>query len=388
MHVARHDLLQPGEPTERTLVVVFLRGGADGLTLVPPVGDDAYHRARPVLRVPAADALRLDERFGLHPALAPLRPHIAEGRLAIVHGAGSDDTTRSHFEAQDRMEHGGEPGGGWLGRYLLASRRAPSALSAVAIGTTRPESLRGAPGGAVIQTVRDFGLEASPDAIARLERLYALEPGALGQAGKATLEAVRTLRELRAQADAPEHGARYPDSAFGRGLRETARLVKADLGMVATTIDMVGGGLGWDTHFVQAQAIPALMRELAEGIDAFWTDLGAARARVTLVCMTEFGRRVAENTSFGTDHGSGSAMFVLGEALPRTAALQPGRVVAGFGALEEGTLIGPGDVPVTTDYRAVLTPILQQHAPGIDVGAVFPARSARRSGAGSSVARS
>ncbi len=373
MHITRHDLLQPGEPRERTLVVVFLRGGADGLTLVPAVGDDAYHAARPVLRVSAADALKLDDRFGLNPALGALMPHFAEGRLAIVHGAGSDDTTRSHFEAQDRMEHGGERGGGWLGRYLQALGP-QGALSAVAIGTTRPESLRGAPGGAVIQTVRDFGIEADADTVARLGRLYANEPGSLGSAGRATLDAVHALRQMRAEPGTPENGARYPVSSFGRGLREVARLVKADLGMVATTIDMVGGGLGWDTHFVQSQAIPALMRELAEGIDAFWTDLGPARERVTLVCMTEFGRRVSENTSFGTDHGSGSVMMVLGDKLPSEGALSPGKVVAGWKDLSDATLIGPGDVPVTTDYRDVLAPVLRMHAPGIDLGAVFPER--------------
>src|SRR4030095_12001842 len=97
-----------------TLVVVFLRGGADGLSLVPPVGDDAYHRARPTLRVNRDDAIDPDGGFGLNRALAPLEPHFKEGRLAIVHGAGSQDTTRSHFEAQDFMEHGGPLGGGWL----------------------------------------------------------------------------------------------------------------------------------------------------------------------------------------------------------------------------------------------------------------------------------
>jgi len=370
MHMQRLDAMQPGRADERTLVVVFLRGGADGLTLVPPVADDAYHRARPVLRVRPDEALRLDDRFGLNPALAALLPHFREGRLAIVHGAGSDDTTRSHFEAQDRMEHGGDTGGGWLGRYLLATQSAPSALSAVAIGTTRPESLRGAPGGAVIQTVRDFGFEASADTVARLERLYELEPGALGQAGRSTLEAVRALRELRAQ-DPGMGSAPYPATAFGRGMREIARLIKANVGMVATTIDM-SGPFGWDTHFVQSQAIPSQMKELADGVDAFWTDLGDARSRVTVVCMTEFGRRVAENSSFGTDHGAGSAMLVLGQDLPSAGPLRAGAVHAGFGALEEGSLIGPGDVPVTTDYREVLLPILRQHAPNAALDGVFP----------------
>lgn len=379
MHITRHDLLDPQRSDDRTLVVIFLRGGADGLTLVPAIGLDEYHRARPTIRVRAEDALvldaaRQDARFGLHPALAPFLPLVNEGQMAIVHGAGSDDTTRSHFEAQDRMEHGGERGGGWLGRYLSARGPQQTALAAVAIGTTRPESLRGAPGGAVIRTVRDFGFEADAATVERLARLYGSDTTALGAAGRATLDAVRSLRALRADKSAPEFGARYPDSSFGRGMREIARLVKADLGMVATTIDMVGGGLGWDTHFIQAQAISALMSELAEGIAAFWTDLGGARSRVTVVCMTEFGRRVQENTSLGTDHGSGSAMFLLDQALPAGALIKPGAVHAGWDSLDPGALLGPGDVPVTTDYRDVLAPILRRHSPGIDLATVFPER--------------
>jgi uncharacterized protein (DUF1501 family) len=372
MRIWRNDLMEAHGHAERTLVVIFLRGGADGLTLVPAVGDDHYHRARPVLGIRPENAIRIDDRFGLNPALRALEPMLKEGTLAVIHGAGSDDTTRSHFDAQDRMEHGGTRGGGWLGRYLLARGASQSALAAVAIGTTRPESLRGAPGGAVIQTVRDFGLDANANFVERLAMLYAGEQGPLGAAGRSTLDAVNSLRQMRADPAPPEHGARYPASAFGRGMREIARLVKADLGMVATTIDMVGGGLGWDTHFVQGQAIGALMQELAEGMSAFWKDLGSSRERVTVVCMTEFGRRVAENTSFGTDHGAGGAMFVLDEDLPQADVIIPGGVYAGWHSLAEGNLVGPGDVPVTTDYRAVLAPILQKHRPGIEIATVFP----------------
>jgi uncharacterized protein (DUF1501 family) len=371
LKITRHDLLEHRDAAERTLVVIFLRGGADGLTLVPPMHDAAYYRARPVLHVPSQSCIKIDDRFGLNPALARFSRMLKDGTMAIVHGAGSDDTTRSHFEAQDRMEHGGERGGGWLGRYLQARGSAQSALAAVAIGTTRPESLRGAPGGAVIQTVRDFGFEADPNIIKRLEQLYAKEVGPLGEAGRSTLEAVRTLRDMRTDQSAPEHGARYPDTTFGRGMREIARLIKADLGMVATTINMEGG-LGWDTHFVQTQVIPSLIKELAEGVDAFWTDLGPRRDRVTVVCMTEFGRRVRENNSFGTDHGMGSAMFVLDEHLPAAGPIEPGKVHAGWPSLEDDQLVGPGDVPVTTDYRRVLMPFLTRNSPGADLTSVFP----------------
>ncbi|MFO0873939.1 MAG: DUF1501 domain-containing protein [Phycisphaerales bacterium] len=367
-----------------TLVIVFLRGGADGLSLVPPIADDAYHRARPTLRVKREDAIDLDGRFGLHRDLAPLEAHFREGRLAIVHGAGSQDGTRSHFEAQDFMEHGGPLGGGWLARYLRARGPSPSALAAVAIGSIEPESLRGAPSGAVIQSISEFGVgQDDPTMVQRLERLYAATGGPLGAAGAATIEAMRKLGALRRQANeeararTSERGASrgrgrdYPDTPFGRGMREIATLIRADLGVVATTIDMIGGGLGWDTHFVQGQAMPALRRELGEGIDAFWSDLESHRERVTLVVMTEFGRRVRENTSLGTDHGAGSVMLVMDEAHGATP-FTGGTVHSGWRDLTDSNLLGPGDVPVTTDYRAVLAPILQRHAPGIALASVFP----------------
>lgn len=369
--VTRHDFLERQGRADRVLVVVFLRGGADGLTLVPPTGDDVYYRARPVLAVPRADAIDLDGYFALHPRLEPLLRHYREGRLAIIHGAGTEDHTRSHFEAQDTMEHGGvETGSGWLGRYLRARGPSRSALSAVAIGTTRPESLRGAPGGAVMQSIHDFTIGGEdPDLVDRLARLYAAETGPLGLAGRDTLDAVRKLRALRAEGGAPEHGAAYPDSQFGRGLREIAMLIKADLGLLATTIDHPGPG-NWDTHFVQLNLIGSLMSDLARGLDAFLRDLGGHRERVTIVAMTEFGRRLKENTSFGTDHGAGSVMFVLGE--DEQSLGTGGTVRSGWPDLGEANLDEVGDVPAAINYREVLGPILRRQRPGIDLERVFP----------------
>jgi len=363
----RQDLMQDG-PVARTLVVVFLRGGSDSLTLVPPVGDDAYYAARPLLAVKRSDAFDLDGYFALNPALEPLVKHYEAGRLGIVHGAGSEDDTRSHFEAQDTMEHGGEDAGsGWLGRYLRARAPSTSALSAVAIGTTRPESLRGAPGGAVIQSIRDFSLgDDDPQFVEHLARLYAADVSPLGQSGRSTLAAVRRLRDLRARNDPPANAATYPTSNFGRGLREIARLIRADVGLVASTIDLPG----WDTHFVQARLIGSLMRDLAGGIDAFLTDLGdELRTRVDVIVMTEFGRRLRENSSFGTDHGAGSAMFHIGD----DASLGPRGIVSGWNDLSTGSLDSVGDVAATIDYRDVLAPILVRHCPGLDLRRVFPA---------------
>ena len=151
-----------GNGDERqTLVVVFLRGGADGLTLVPPVEDDNYYRARPRIATAKKDAVLLDSLFGLHPLLAPLKPVYAEGHLSILHAAGSEDDTHSHFDAQDLMEHGGGiTAGGWLGRFLRY-RSAGGPLSAIALGRKFPECLRGARHPSWIE------LSDSPDRLAK-----------------------------------------------------------------------------------------------------------------------------------------------------------------------------------------------------------------------------
>lgn len=361
----RHDYLDPQTPEDQVLVVVFLRGGADGLTLVPPVNDDGYRRARPTIGVSPADAMALDDVFSLNAELRPLMRWYEQGEMAIVHGAGSEDATRSHFEAQDFMEHAGNTGGGWLARYLRARPGGAGALCAVSIGTTLPESLRGAPGGAVIQTVRDFSLGDEPverTFTEELARLYAGESGSLGQAARDTIEAIRRLRALRADDPGPQNAATYPDGSFGRGLREIVRLIRADVGLVASTIDLDG----WDTHFGQGALIGGLMRTLAQGIDAFLTDLGPESRRVTVVVMTEFGRRVAENSSLGTDHGLASVMFAIG------SGIRGGQVISRWRDVEAAQLVGPGDIPVGINYRDVLAPILARNNPGLDLGAVFP----------------
>ena len=165
------------------LVVVFLRGGADGLNMVAPLQDDGYYRARPRIAIDKSKAVTLDGFFGLNPLLRELQPAYQDGALAIVHAAGSEDDTRSHFEAQDLMEHGGIIGGGWLGRFLRAqSSESVGPLSAVALGRSIPECLRGAPSATVLESLQDFslGTQRAP-LIDALSQLYGLQANALGK---------------------------------------------------------------------------------------------------------------------------------------------------------------------------------------------------------------
>jgi uncharacterized protein (DUF1501 family) len=346
------------------LVVVFLRGGADGLNMVAPLQDDGYHRARPRIAIDKSKAVPLDGFFGLNPLLKDLEPAYKEGALAIVHAAGSEDDTRSHFEAQDLMEHGGLVGGGWLGRFLRAqSSETIGPLSAIALGRSIPECLRGAPAATVLESLQDFslGTKRAP-LIQSLARLYNLQPNALGSAGRLTLEAVARIEKLRDSGYSPAHGADYGKDDFSRDLLELARLIKARVGLQAASIDLGG----WDSHFGQSTVMDPLMIRLAKGLAAFHRDLGPETERTTVVVMTEFGRRVEENSAFGTDHGRGSVMFVLG------GGIRGGKVYGKWPGLTKDVLEGPGDLPVTTNYRNVLAPILERHGGAETLAKTFP----------------
>jgi uncharacterized protein (DUF1501 family) len=343
----------------RALVIVFLRGGADGLSLVPPVGDDDYHRARPRLRIAEREAMRLDDHFALHPRLNAMHPLFAAGRLAVVHGAGSEDDTRSHFEAQDLMEHGGFVAGGWLGRFLrLREAGGGASLGAVALGTELPEALRGAPSAVMLRSLNDLALaRVTPSWMAALESLYAADGGEMRHAAVNTFAMLRRLQGISAPA-----AAMYPGDSFGSALSQVATLIKARVGLEAACVDLGG----WDSHFSQQTLMDPLITRLGDGLAAFARDLGPALDSTTIIVMTEFGRRVAENASFGTDHGRGSVMFLLG------GGVQGGRVLSGWRGLTAEALEGPGDVPVTTNYRDVLAPILARHGGAAALGRIFP----------------
>jgi uncharacterized protein (DUF1501 family) len=348
----------------QTLVVVFLRGGADGLNMVAPLEDDGYYRARPRIAITKSKAVPLDGFYGLNPLLSDLQTAYKDGALGIVHAAGSEDDTRSHFEAQDLMEHGGVAGGGWLGRFLRARTAGTSGpLSAVALGREVPECLRGAPAATVFSSLDDFTLGANHARLmTSLARLYQAQPNDLGAAGNSTLEAVRRIEALRTASYQPAHGAIYGDDEFSRGLLQIARLIKSRVGLEAASIDLNG----WDSHFGQSTVMDPLMKRLAKGLGAFYRDMDREMDSTTLVVMTEFGRRVAENSAFGTDHGRGSIMFVMG------GGLKGGRVFGKWPGLTQDVLEGPGDLPVVTNYRSILASILRRHGAGDTLDKVFP----------------
>jgi uncharacterized protein (DUF1501 family) len=369
-------------PRGDTLVCVFLRGAADMLNAIVPHGEAAYYRQRPFLAIPRPDdrqvAARLrtadlDGFFGLHPALTPLLPAWAAGHLALVHACGTPDESRSHFRAMELMERGVDgdtgPASGWIGRHLASlgdGGRSP--LRAIGFGTALQRALYGPVPATALRSIADFHLGGAlptvPALPTALAGLYAGDEQ-LAATAQSTLDIVARLERLDPLSYRPGGGATYPESELGMALRQTALLIKADLGLEVACIDVDG----WDTHIAQGGSeglMAGLLSDLGAGLAAFHADLAAQIGGVTLVVMSEFGRRVTENGGFGTDHGHGGAMIVLG------GAIAGGRVYGAWPGLEPEQLIGPGDLAVTTDYRAVLADILQHRLGCPDLASVFP----------------
>lgn len=374
-------LAGPERATDHVLLVVFLRGGWDGLTVVPPLaGDDRrrYEEARRTLALPQSGngaSLPLDGRFGLHPAMAPLHELYRMGKVAFVHAAGLPVNTRSHFDAMAFMELG-TPGSktqttGWLARHLGATGIGGAPMGVVAMGEL-PASLSGERDALVLNTLGDLTLPSAGEYAETLRPvLRSLYGGdsVLDGAARRTLDALDLIERLPQAPD--DSGAGYPANAFGVQLHTIAQVIKLDLGLQAATIDFGG----WDTHEQQGEAgggyIDGLLGAFSSGLAAFYNDLERTAARrltdrITIVVMSEFGRRVGENASGGTDHGHGSVMLVVG------GRVRGGRVYGDWPGLHEEQLFDRADLAITTDYRQVLAEVLIQQAGSRDLGAIFP----------------
>jgi len=312
-------------PRGDVLVCIFQRGGMDGLNVVVPHGESAYYTARPRLAIAApkssdnTTAIDLDGFFGLHPALHPLKDMWEAQQLAIVHAAGSPDPSHSHFDAMDFMERGtsGEKQipTGWLGRHLqITAGQNNSPFRAVGFGTMLQTSLRGPVPATALQSIAKFHLQGRQDVIAQFQKsLEAMYGGSdnLAVEGHTTFDAVDMLTKLNPASYQPASGVKYPDGGFGLALMQVAQLIKAEVGLEVACVD-IGG---WDMHANEGSTdgeLAKLLTEYGEGLAAFHTDLIDHMNNVTVVTMSEFGRRVQENASGGTDHGHGNVMFVMG----------------------------------------------------------------------------
>ena len=378
----------PGDANnEEILVVVFLRGGMDGLNVVMPIaGVDRgyYEAARPDLKVPASgagSALALSSQFGLHPAAAPLHSLYQGGKMAVVLAAGLDEANRSHFDAQEYIERG-TPGDrttatGWLARHFASAGNLPDeiVMPSLSVGNTQATSLFGNRDTINLTDPDSFNLQIGPwgwrDAQRlALRHLYTGDETWLHVSGLQALDAMDIIELNTSGSHTPANGAVYPSNSFGDSMQVVAQMVKLDLGLRVAAVDLGG----WDTHNGQGDGsggfFAGLLGTLAEGMAALYTDLDGVDAanysqRLTVVAQSEFGRRLYQNDDDGTDHGHGNVMFVLsGNAVGGVHGSWPG--------LAPAQLFDNADLQVTTDFRRVLSEILIRRLGNNHLGYVFP----------------
>ncbi len=367
------------------LVVIFQRGGMDGLSALIPFGEGAdYYDIRPTIAVrepgQTKGALDIGGGFGLHPALLPFKNLFDAGQLAVVRATGCVDPTRSHFDAMRYMEQG-VPGDktvatGWLGRHLESVPSTnDSPVRAVGFGSLVQASLRGT--GAytplAMETTSDFSLYANGDYYdavrAELETEYHTSSPAslLDRQASAVFQTMDLLDSLNGTTYTPENGAVYRDDYFNLQLQQVAQLIKADVGLEVACVD-IGGFDTHETTGVLDGTFNDLMQSLATGIGALHQDLGSRMAKITIVTMSEFGRRVQENASKGTDHGHGNCMFVLG------GGVNGGSIYGAWPGLASNQL-DDGDlfIPAGNDQRHVLAELISKRlANGASLAQVFP----------------
>ena len=367
--------------TGDTLIVLSFRGGFDGLSAVVPVTEQAYYDLRPQIAVPQSVTAALDGRFGLHPALAPLLPFYTAGSLAFVHALGLPNPTRSHFTDMAELERAA-PGSslrtGWLDR-MVGSTTTPGTFAATAVGSaSAPPSFAGPTPELALRSVDDFTLWGTWNQTeydrwtTALRAVHAGAPQHLAGAASTTLGALATTSELESAGYTPANGASYPSGDLGRSLRDVARLLKKGVGLRAVTVDTGN----WDMHSGLGRSDSGWMyrqlTEVATALAAFMTDLGPAADRVTLVTLSEFGRRVAQNGSGGVDHGHGNVSMVLG------GGVLGGKVYGAWPGLGPRDLVA-GDLAATTDYRSLLGEILEKRC-GVTASTVLPGLPSARLG--------
>jgi len=386
------EIKQPGLfERKKILVCIFQRGAMDGLMAVTPFTDEYLKAARPSLFMSAAKIsankplIDLDGRFGLHPSMAAFERVFRDKRMGIVHGIGSPNNTRSHFDAQDYMESGTpfkkSTESGWLNRAVgLLGHDGVSPLRGVSLTSSLPRSFYGDYPTVAISSLKDFNIQMKGNinganmAAKSFEDLYdQTASGLLKETGKESFEAIKMLQKTDVKNYKPSNGVVYPNSTLGNSLKQIAQLIKMNVGMEVAFAESGG----WDTHFNQGRETGIFARnvnDLSESIMAFWTDMGTLQDDVTVMTMTEFGRTVKQNGTGGTDHGRASCNFILGNSVK-------GGLVHGIvNPLAIENLEDGRDLAVTTDFRAVFSEVADKHLKINNDKILFPDWSGKKIG--------
>ena len=349
-------------PNSKRLIVIFLRGAVDGLSVVVPYADNAYYQARKRIAIPqpnkAGGVLDLDGKFGLHPSLAALMPLWKQKNLAFVHACGSRESTRSHFDAQEYMENG-TPGikntkDGWMNRLLTLMSVENNPIQAVNVGYDIPRILGGNAPVATIpagRIAKRLPIDNS-NLTTAFDKLYSGDD-ALSKTYRDARQARKALMESDVEMQMANNGAPLP-KGFSRDAQRLARLMVRD-----SRIELAFVGLGgWDTHINQGNSKGQLaqrLQSLGDGLATLQKELGAVYKDTNIIVLSEFGRTVRENGNGGTDHGHGNVMWLLG------GNIKGGKIYGDFPGLSENQLHEKRDLAVTTDFRDVISTVLQSH---------------------------
>jgi uncharacterized protein (DUF1501 family) len=402
-HLAFASPDHPNATNDEIVVVVFLRGGADGINIVVPTGgssNDLFHyqsELRQNLRIPATgpnSALAIGElanpttgqttSFGLNPALGPLHALYQSGYLAVVHATGLTSSNRSHFDSMQYMETGTPDvkttGTGWLTRHLNTLNMGIVQFPALSAGSGLSMSLAGRQDAIALTSPGSLNLYTW-GAYANLQKqalrdMYALDPGDPNYSwiNTAGVTALNALDIVGTGNYTPAPGVSYPqNNGFSESLKTVAQMVKMDVGLRAATVDLGG----WDTHENQQSPWDRngvggyfynQLSLLGRGLLAFFQDLGPHTKRTTIIVMSEFGRTLKENANNGTDHGHGNVMFILG------GGINGGRIYGTWPGLAGHQLFDGRDLQITTDYRHVLSELLVTRLGnvGVNLATVFP----------------
>ena len=356
--------------TERILIVIELQGGNDGLNTVVPASDPVYQRLRPQLAIRPADVLPIADGMGLHPALSGFAKLLEAGQLAVVQGVGYPEPNRSHFESMD-IWHTGRPRGesradGWLGRSLeqstspntdpqalhLGADKLPLALMSRRVRVPSVNSLDEFR----LRGIEDRGFRETVQSLADTPRT---EGDLLSFVQSSTSAALSASERLAAAAKAGNSKVVWPQSPLAARLQMVSQLIRSGLD---TSLYYTSLG-GFDTHAQQPDAHRSLLRQVGDAVQALLAELEESgdSSRVSVLAFSEFGRRVAENASAGTDHGTAGPVFLAG------AALRPGL----HGPTPDLSSLHDGDLQFTVDFRSVYAAVLK-HWIGTDPAAILP----------------
>ncbi len=345
---------------ERILVVVEMAGGNDGLNSIVPHSDAAYQQAREKIGIKKADALAINDRLGMHPSMRGFADLLEQGSFAVIQGVGYDNPNRSHFESMDIwhscQRKDGPRHDGWVGRYLesaglqdlldpsalhLGAEKQPFALMSRDVRVPSIKSLeqfrlRGGDTPNFREAVQELAGESRP-----------ADNDLLGFVQSSTSSAIAASQRMESAGVKYKPSEAYPTSGLGKKLETVAKLIASGLKTKVYYVRIDG----FDTHANQPDAHAALLREVSEGVSALVRDVNAHREgdRVLVMCFSEFGRRVAENASSGTDHGTAGPVFVAGN-----------KVKAGLiGDQPSLTDLDQGDLKYHTDFRQVYAAVLE-----------------------------